>query len=113
MKKMMIVVLALAMVLSLAVAAYGAESVANRRQFEYTNRVTNQFIDEDGDGICDNTALRAGNGMRNGFIDEDGDGICDNGGFIDEDGDGICDNCLNEGMRARNGEGRKYGRQDQ
>ena len=24
------------------------------------------------------------------FVDEDGDGVCDN--FIDEDGDGICDN---------------------
>ena len=32
----------------------------------------NAFIDEDGNGICDNQGARAS------FIDEDGDGICDN-----------------------------------
>lgn len=36
-------------------------------------------------------------GARTGFVDEDGDGICDNSlgsgiGFVDEDGDGVCDN---------------------
>jgi hypothetical protein len=45
------------------------------------------FVDEDGNGICDN------------FVDEDGDGVCDLAGtgqgrglgFVDEDGDGVCD----------------------
>ena len=48
------------------------------------------FVDEDGDGVCDN----AGSYCR--FVDEDGDGVCDNAGtycrFVDEDGDGVCDN---------------------
>ena len=57
------------------------------------------FVDEDGDGICDNY----NNGGRPGYSDEDGDGICDNcnnggcPGYSDEDGDGICDNYNNGG----------------
>lgn len=55
------------------------------------------FVDEDGDGVCDNCGRGAG------FVDEDGDGVCDNcgrgAGFVDEDGDGVCDN-------ARGGRGR-------
>ena len=82
------------------------------------------FVDEDGDGVCDNCAgggrgpgftdtnndgvcdhAPAG-GRGSGFVDEDGDGVCDqavNGargqrrGFVDEDGDGICDNCGTSG----------------
>lgn len=69
------------------------------------------FVDEDGDGVCDNkgTGYSRGHGQgknyRNNFVDADGDGICDNLGtgfkqnrmhkFVDEDGDGVCDNCLN------------------
>lgn len=56
------------------------------------------YVDSDGDGICDyaNTIC--------GYMDEDGDGICDNCGiyhisglnkegknFVDSDGDGVCD----------------------
>lgn len=49
------------------------------------------FVDENGDGVCDN------------FVDEDGDGICDLHGencanFVDEDGDGICDNRAGRGQ---------------
>ena len=46
-------------------------------------------------------------GYGPGFIDEDGNGICDN--FVDEDGDGINDNCGGTGLgvhnRYRNGGG--------
>lgn len=58
------------------------------------------FVDEDGDGICDNA------GSTCIYADSDGDGICDVCGannascltgdgtaFTDADGDGICDNC--------------------
>ena len=60
-----------------------------------------QYVDANGDGMCDNI------GTRPGFVDADGDGVCDNlddfgrgrGGcgcgdraFVDSDGDGICDN---------------------
>ena len=41
------------------------------------------FVDKDGDGICDNyTANHGKNGQRKGkgFVDANGDGICDNAG---------------------------------
>ncbi len=55
------------------------------------------FVDADGDGICDNTGLpvgvRPGTGMGTaqgvGFVDADGDGVNDN--FVDLNNDGICD----------------------
>ena len=51
---------------------------------------TCQYVDADGDGVCDNcgTACR--------YVDADGDGVCDNRGtacrYVDADGDGVCDN---------------------
>ncbi len=40
------------------------------------------FVDEDGDGVCDNAGTGRGHGQGNGsdFVDEDGDGVCDNAG---------------------------------
>lgn len=40
------------------------------------------FVDEDGDGVCDNAGLgrRLGRGYGPNFVDEDGDGVCDNAG---------------------------------
>ena len=42
------------------------------------------FVDEDGDGICDNFVegqrKGLGNGTRANFVDADGDGVCDNQG---------------------------------
>ncbi|MEW5959359.1 MAG: hypothetical protein AB1801_16635 [Chloroflexota bacterium] len=55
------------------------------------------YVDQDGDGQCDN------------FVDEDGDGVCDyagqgrGAGYVDEDGDGVCD-------YAGSGPGRGAGR---
>ena len=94
------------------------------------------FVDEDGNGICDNyenggrgLARGRGAGIQRNFVDADGDGKCDNftngrwlgagrgkgirGGaranFVDADGDGVCDNYgTGKGMR-RNG-GRNRGR---
>ena len=43
-------------------------------------------------------------GTYPGFVDEDGNGICDN--FVDEDGDGVCDL---RGNGWRNGDGRVAG----
>ena len=42
-------------------------------------------------------------GTYPGFVDEDGNGICDN--FVDEDGDGVCDL---RGNGWRNGSGRGF-----
>lgn len=52
------------------------------------------FVDEDGDGVCDlcNFADVNNDGICDNFIDENGDGICDACGFVDEDGDGVSDN---------------------
>jgi hypothetical protein len=66
------------------------------------------FVDANGDGICDNCRQ----GLCDSFVDANGDGICDNcrhlgyqhdgansgngpgcGNFVDADGDGVCDNC--------------------
>ena len=66
------------------------------------------FVDEDGDGVCDNRAL--GQSGCN-FMDVDGDGVCDNrgdragAGFADADGDGICDNRGDRTGAAHHGNG--------
>ena len=48
------------------------------------------YVDANGDGICDNR----GNYCR--FVDTDGDGVCDYHGsscwYTDTNGDGVCDN---------------------
>ena len=79
------------------------------------------YVDENGDGYCDNTGIpfidKDGNGIHDGylggsigFVDEDGDGICDKTGlpFVDEDGDGYCDN-KNSLYRHRNKSEYGYG----
>ena len=44
--------------------------------------------------MCTTTAFAAGHGCGRNFVDADGDGICDNACvYTDADGDGICDNC--------------------
>jgi len=75
------------------------------------NVPTPDFVDADGDGVCDNLGSRTtgrGYGHQNnsesaGFVDADGDGVCDNLGtmsgaqgqnqqnYVDADGDGTCD----------------------
>lgn len=79
------------------------------------------FVDEDGDGVCDTCGSVPGTSMGNqhgsgmmgsNFVDADGNGVCDTCGnmpgtgmgnqqgngamgsnFVDEDGDGVCDTC--------------------
>ncbi len=77
------------------------------------------FVDEDGDGLCDlcggmmGRYARQNNGLGINFVDEDGDGVCDNCGslFVDEDGDGVCDNCgtMNQYGRRLGGQGQMMG----
>ncbi len=54
-------------------------------------------------------------GWGSGYVDEDGDGVCDNlgtggwgPGYVDEDGDGVCDN-LGTGARPQDGTGYRHG----
>ena len=86
MKKMVIGTISAALVLSMAVTgAFAAGNGYGRSR---------NFVDADGDGVCDNY----GTGRGQYFVDADGDGVCDNYGtgrgqyFVDADGDGVCDN---------------------
>ena len=82
---------ALGIIVALSMCATTAFAVASGRG--------RNFLDTDGDGICDNTSNMCI------YADADGDGICDACGrnFIDADGDGVCDN-------YGTGQGGGYGR---
>ena len=79
-----------------------------------------EFVDEDGDGLCDvcgslpgeGEDRMGGRGFGLGFVDEDGDGVNDRYGtnpeFVDEDGDGLCDT---HGVAPGEGTAQGYGRQ--
>lgn len=64
--------------------------------------VCDNFVDEDGDGVCDRLGTNQWMGRGRGFVDQDGDGVCDN--FVDEDGDGVCD-YLSAGQQMGRGRG--------
>jgi len=79
------------------------------------------FLDADGDGVCDNygdndhTPMNMSRGNHTGFVDADGDGTCDNAGlnqsgdnFVDADSDGVCDN-LGTGLQGSNGSNQRQG----
>ena len=101
MKKLLVTGAALALALALGTSVYAAEVSGSNL---LAPQATASFVDENGDGVCDNR----GTGRGAGFVDEDGDGVCDNmgagrgAGFVDEDGDGVCDN-----MGAGRGAGRQ------
>jgi hypothetical protein len=74
-----------------------------------------EYVDEDGDGVCDvcGDALGEGYGLGSGygFVDADGDGVNDRyasaPGYVDEDGDGVCDaRAVAPGEGAGQGRGR-------
>jgi len=50
---------------------------------------TRNYVDADGDGICDNRTRLGGQGRGNGL------------NFVDENNDGICDNFASGGRRCR------------
>jgi len=93
MKKILTGVLATIMVLSVGTtSAFAAGPGSGQGR---------NFVDEDGNGICD----FAGEFCR--YVDENYDGICDYCGieqngygchFVDADGDGICDNYRGQGL---------------
>ena len=89
MKKMIFAVM-----LSAALVTFGGISAiaAPSSCMKGCNRIN--FVDTNGDGICDNHETNC----SIGFVDENGDGICDHrtsqkcSNFVDSNGDGICDN---------------------
>jgi len=81
-------VLALTLALVVATAAFAQGPAGTRdgvRDFAGNGAA---FVDEDGDGVCDNAGEGVGHAW--GFVDENSDGVNDN--FVDADGDGVCDN---------------------
>ena len=101
MKKLLAVILTLALLVSAGVVGVFA--------------LGGNFRDADSNGVCDNAEIRAErckNTVGNGFVDKDEDGVCDTRlysqcpnnsdekgfgncsgkGFVDEDNDGVCDN---------------------
>lgn len=75
------------------------------------------FIDENGDGICDNYNNCGVYGGQ-GYVDENNDGICDNyngsgayagRGYVDQNNDGICDNYASGGRGCGGGRGGRGG----
>ena len=96
MKKGLLGILAAALVLTMvttgAMAAGGSwhHGARSGSASDSCHSGTCQYVDADGDGVCDNcgTACR--------YVDADGDGVCDNCGtacrYVDADSNGICDN---------------------
>ena len=90
MKKMVMGTISAALVLSMAVTGAFAAGYGNGRG--------HNFVDANGDGVCDNYGTGTGRGQY--FVDANGDGVCDNYGtgcgrgqyFVDANGDGVCDN---------------------
>lgn len=92
-----------------------------KAQIEKTGLSTQQgsrFIDNNGDGVCDNRNGRGNHGKN--FIDSNNDGICDNlanrsgrgngRNFVDANNDGVCDRFA-AGRRGRgcgNGQGFRH-----
>jgi hypothetical protein len=121
MKRYFLIGLALVTILALNISFAVAQDTEPDPVPPNSNGVN--FVDDNGDGICDNCGSGS-RGAMNGnqganFVDEDGDGICDNCGtgsrgamngnqgpnFVDQDGDGICDN-IGTGSRSSGGRGR-------
>ena len=89
-KKIISAALTLALVLAVCITgAFAAHGGFGRGSGTCLSSGQN-FIDEDGDGLCDNWA-GGGGWCGNGqcFIDEDGDGVCDNWTSRPMDGTGL------------------------
>lgn len=100
MKKLMMILAMLALTLTLS-----NETFAQGGKKQHSKQARTNFVDANGDGVCDNAGTNASQGKRVNFVDADGDGVCDNAGtglgkgkrtnFVDANGDGVCDNAAN------------------
>lgn len=105
MKKKMFVTLA---ALALAAAALAVPAAAHGHG-GWNGECRQAVSCQDADGACG----------RGNYIDADGDGVCDNCGtacgyrhYADEDGDGVCDSCgaVHIAQRHHSGNGHHGGR---
>ena len=115
-KLMVPVIAALALVMVLGTVALAADEPVTRPNGP--GQCVN-FVDENGDGVCDNAgqqaAPRDGTGSQYGAGQRQagtgagqGAGQGGNGAFVDADGDGACDN-LGQNVPPRDGTGRQNG----
>lgn len=77
-KKTGIALIGMTTALVLGTAAFAADPV-NGNVVPCSQHISCQFIDRNGDGICDNTAGQCRQHADCQFTDANGDGICDNG----------------------------------
>lgn len=106
MKKLLIAIIAAALVLAIGVTGVFAASSEKGRN----------YTDTDNDGVCD-VCLADGGVCPNGGVRsldgsgrQNGRGAANRGaGFVDADGDGICDTYPNGGVRPLDGSGRQNG----
>jgi hypothetical protein len=115
------VIAALALVLVLGTVAYAADAPATYGAGQCAN-----FVDANGDGVCDNLGQnvppRDGTGSQYGTGSQNngqygagqgqaavGTGVGGNGSFVDADNDGVCDN-LGQNVPPRDGTGSQNGK---
>lgn len=101
-------VLALVLILTIAVTVFAqGRGPANGAQGQNADCLYGDFVDEDGDGVCDNAGQRGAN-QQSGRLNRQGVGGQSQAGpnFADEDENGDCDN-VGEGamQRSRGGQG--------
>lgn len=133
-KLMVTLALALVMVLSVSAAVFAqgpgpANTQGGQQMWQQQDGTglgtCTDFVDEDGDGVCDNALMDGthaqagmmarrggqsqmqgqmlrGQGLGEDFVDANGDGVCDL--FVDADGDGIND------AAPQDGTGKQLGR---
>ncbi len=89
MKKWMILAIAMLVMLAVLVPAAFAQGPVTTEAGPQTGYGAGQmtrsgecdnFVDEDGDGVCDLAGTGQGQGSGDNYVDEDGDGVCDNAG---------------------------------
>ena len=70
--------------------ASSTTTVSGVQTLGYHRNCTN-YVDANGDGVCDTW------GSCPGYVDADGNSVCDNRGacvsYVDANGDGVCDTC--------------------
>lgn len=94
MKKIIITAAAIALTLAFSITAFAASPSSATARNASGTRSACTYRTHCNNTVCSNTGSCT-------FVDENGDGICDNSdthctSFVDSDNNGICDNCKNQ-----------------
>jgi len=92
MKKLTLITGIIIMIAFLAgtVNAQSTQSDEKATLAQTDQKTSSNFIDKNGDGVCDNNPDCCKNGKSTKFVDENGDGICDNCKGKENCGQGNC-----------------------